>query len=154
MIAIVEGKLPVDEVEQAAQHALGNAAGAVVRFLGTVREHSQGHHIAHLEYEAYRPMAERQMQLIVGEVRQRWNCSCAMAHRLGRLEIGEVSVVVAVAASHRREAFEACAYAMDRIKQSVPIWKKEVATDGFWWVEDPLSGPPATSGAETGRAAT
>jgi molybdopterin synthase catalytic subunit len=153
MIAIVEGELPTDDIERAAQTALAGTAGAVVRFIGTVRNHSQGHDIAYLEYEAYRPMAERQMQLIAAEVQERWVCSCAMAHRLGRLEIGEASVVVAVAAPHRREAFEACAFAMDRIKQSVPIWKKEVARDGHWWVEDPIAGPAADGSSINGQGA-
>ena len=145
VITIVEGEIPADEIERAAQDALQGGAGAVVRFTGTVRNLSEGHDIAHLEYEAYRPMAQRQMQLIAQETEKRWGCSCSMAHRLGRLEIGEASVVVVVAAPHRREAFEACASAMDRFKQSVPIWKKEVARDGFWWVEDPLASKPDTS---------
>lgn len=89
----------------------------------------------HLEYEAYRPMADNQLARIAGEIRERWGIGdVAIAHRLGRLEIGDVSLVVAVASAHRKEAFEACAYAIDRIKQIVPIWKKEFFEDGEVWV--------------------
>jgi len=139
MIEIVEGELPIAEVVRAVEAAQGGAMGAVVTFVGTVRNHSVGHSIEYLEYSAYKPMAESEMRRIAGEVQERWAIPCAMAHRVGRLRVGEASIVVAVAAPHRKEAFIACHYAVDRVKESVPIWKKEVATDGFWWVEDPLS---------------
>jgi molybdopterin synthase catalytic subunit len=138
MVLIVDGELPVDEIVRSVQEQQGGATGAIVTFLGTVRNHSQGHGIEYLEYEAYRPMAQREMERIVREVWDQWGFPCAIAHRLGRLYVGEASVVVAVASSHRKEAFLACHYAIDRLKETVPIWKKEVATDGYWWVEDPL----------------
>ena len=141
MIAILDEELPIDQIVQAAQDADPGAAGAVVTFLGTVRNNSQGHSIEYLEYEAYRPMAQQEMERIAAEVRERWGFPCSMAHRLGRLQIGEVSVVIAVASPHRKAAFEACHWAIDRVKESVPIWKKEVATDGYWWVEDPVKAP-------------
>lgn len=141
MIAVVEHELPVDEVVRAVEAAQAGAAGVVITFLGVVRNRSQGHDIQYLEYSAYKPMAEREMERIAAEVRSRWDCACAMAHRVGRLEIGEASIVIAVAAPHRGAAFEACHYAIDRVKETVPVWKKEVAVDGFWWVEDPVAGP-------------
>ena len=144
MIQIVETELQVGEVARAAGEELGGGAGAAVTFVGTVRNISQGHSIQYLEYSAYKPMAEAEMRRIADEVRERWGLSCAMAHRVGRLQIGEASIVVAVASPHRKEAFEACQWAVDEVKSRVPIWKKEVASDGFWWVEDPVGGP--TSG--------
>jgi molybdopterin synthase catalytic subunit len=137
--SIVEGELPVAEVVRSVERAGNGGSGAVVTFVGTVRNHSQGHEIEYLEYQCYKPMAEREMRRIVNEVRERWGVECSMSHRVGRLCVGEASVVVAVASPHRKEAFVACHYAVDRVKESVPVWKKEVATDGYWWVEDPLA---------------
>jgi molybdopterin synthase catalytic subunit len=98
-----------------------------------------------LEYQAYKPMAILEMAKISKEVQSRWGFPCAILHRVGRLEIGEASVVIAVAAPHRGEAFDACRYAIDRVKETVPVWKKEVAADGYWWVEDPLQSLSKTS---------
>jgi molybdopterin synthase catalytic subunit len=139
MGTIVEGELSVDEVVRSVQDAAQGGAGAVVTFLGTVRNLSLGHEIEYLEYQCYKPMAEREMRRIMDEVRERWGSACSIMHRVGRLQVGEASIVVAVAAPHRKEAFAACHYAVDRVKESVPVWKKEVATDGYWWVEDPLA---------------
>jgi molybdopterin synthase catalytic subunit len=111
-------------------------SGAVVVFEGTVRECSAGKRVSFLEYEAYEPLALRKMQEIGNEVEHRFAIDrVAMEHRLGRVEIGETSVVVAVAAAHRAAAFDACRYAMDRLKQVVPIWKKEHFEDGAAWAE-------------------
>jgi molybdopterin synthase catalytic subunit len=110
--------------------------GAVVVFEGIVRNHSRGHTTLYLEYEAYAPMAIRKMEEIGKEARQKFAMdSMGMIHRLGRLEIGETSVAIIVAAEHRRAAFEACQYAIDRLKQIVPIWKKEYFADGAVWAE-------------------
>lgn len=110
--------------------------GGVVTFRGIVRDNSRGKRVRYLEYDAYPEMAEREMAAIAAEVARRWQTDhLAMVHRIGRLEIGECSVVVAVACAHRAEAFEACRYAIDTLKQTVPIWKKEVAEDGEEWVE-------------------
>jgi molybdopterin synthase catalytic subunit len=117
-------------------------AGAIASFLGVVRRSSQGHEVAFLEYSAYEPMARREMKRIVSEVEERWGeagVRCALSHRLGRLEIGEASVAIAVSSPHRAQAFEACRWCIDEVKARVPIWKKEVARDGFWWVEDPTN---------------
>ena len=112
-------------------------AGGLVTFVGAVRERSRGRAIRHLEYEAYPPMALAEMERICDEAAQRWRgVRVAIAHRTGHLEVGELAVVVAAAAPHRAEAFEACRFAIDALKQSVPIWKKEVASDGEHWVDD------------------
>jgi molybdopterin synthase catalytic subunit len=105
--------------------------GAVVTFDGIVRNNFAGRAVRYLEYEAYAEMAERKMAEIGAEVQRKFAIGdIAIVHRLGRLEIGESSIVVAVAAPHRHAAFEACAYAMDRVKEEVPVWKKEFFTDG------------------------
>jgi molybdopterin synthase catalytic subunit len=105
--------------------------GAVVTFDGIVRNNFAGRAVRFLEYEAYAEMAEKKMAEIGKEIRQKFSVGeIAMVHRLGRLEIGESSVVIAVAAPHRHAAFEACAYAMDRVKEEVPVWKKECFIDG------------------------
>ena len=111
--------------------------GGIVTFVGAVRGESRGQPIRHLEYEAYPGMAERAMQEICDEAAAKWpGVRVAMAHRTGRLEVGELAVVVSAAAPHRAEAFEACRFAIDALKERVPIWKKEVAVDGAWWVEE------------------
>ncbi|HEV3383287.1 MAG TPA: molybdenum cofactor biosynthesis protein MoaE [Gemmata sp.] len=110
--------------------------GAVALFLGTVRELTGEQVTAFLDYEAYAPMAEKKMAEIETEIRDKWPVGeVAIIHRLGRLTVGEVSVAVAVSCPHRADAFEACRYAIDSIKQLVPIWKKENAPDGIGeWV--------------------
>ncbi|MCI0700505.1 MAG: molybdenum cofactor biosynthesis protein MoaE [Planctomycetia bacterium] len=107
------------------------SCGAVVLFLGTVRDLTGEQVTVFLDYEAYPPMAEKKLAEIEAEVRRRWPVGeIAMVHRLGRLEVGEVSVAVAVSCPHRAEAFEACRFAIDTLKELVPIWKKENAPDG------------------------
>jgi molybdopterin synthase catalytic subunit len=116
-------------------------AGAIVHFLGVVRNNTEGREVSYLEYEAYPPMAEKKMAEIAQEIHEKWGLDrVAMIHRVGRLEIGEVSVAVAVASPHRKDAFEACHYAMNRLKQIVPIWKREVWVDGEeeWVKPDPV----------------
>src|SRR5262249_5526867 len=105
--------------------------GAVVTFLGTVRDLTDGKVTTALDYEAYPGMAEKKMAEIEADTRSRWPVGdVAMIHRLGRLEVGEVSVAVAVSCPHRGQAFEACRHAIDRLKELVPIWKKENWADG------------------------
>lgn len=109
--------------------------GAVVSFEGIVRGLEQGHQVLYLEYDAYPEMAEEKLREITEEIRHRWNIEdVVIFHRIGRLEVGECSLVIVVASPHRREAFAACQYAVDRIKEIVPIWKKEVWEDGEVWV--------------------
>ena len=111
-------------------------SGAVALFYGVVRNHSRGRRVLYLEYDAYPSMALKKMREVADEARCRWEITdIAISHRIGRLEIGETSLLVAVSAPHRREAFEACHYAVDRIKEIVPIWKKEVWEGGESWVE-------------------
>ena len=110
--------------------------GAVVVFEGIVRNHSRGRSTLYLEYEAYEPMAIRKMEELGEEAKRKFAIDgIGIIHRLGRLEIGETSVAIIVTAEHRRAAFEACQYAIDRLKQIVPIWKKEFFADGAIWAE-------------------
>ena len=110
-------------------------AGGVVTFIGKVRDHSRGHAIDHLEYEAYAPMALKVMRQIAAAVEAEVvGASVAVHHRLGRLTIGEAAVLIAAAAPHRAEAFAACREVIERLKRDVPIWKREVAVDGTTWV--------------------
>jgi molybdopterin synthase catalytic subunit len=112
------------------------ADGAVVVFEGIVRDNSRGRRTLYLEYEAYEPMAVLKMEEIGREIHGQFDVDrVGMIHRLGRLEIGETSVVMIVTSAHRRAAFDACRYAMDRLKQIVPIWKKEYFEDGAVWAE-------------------
>jgi molybdopterin converting factor subunit 1 len=111
-------------------------SGAVALFYGVVRDHSHGRRVLRLEYDAYPSMAVKKMRQVAEEARSRWEITdMAISHRTGRLEVGETSLLVAVSAAHRREAFEACHYAVDRIKEIVPIWKKEVWEGGENWAE-------------------
>ncbi len=121
-------------------------AGAILLFSGVVRDNSQGKLVDHLEYEAYPAMAEQSMRDIIDEISARWSdVHAAMAHRIGKLKIGEASLVIAVAAPHRPEAYAASRYAIERVKAIVPVWKKEFTLDGEHWVEGPIAGelPPA-----------
>jgi len=110
--------------------------GAVVIFEGIVRNHSRGRKTLYLEYEAYEPMAVRKLEEIGREVKEKFAIHhLAIVHRIGRLEIGDTSVAIVVSAAHRSPAFAACHYALDRLKQIVPIWKKEYFEDGAVWAE-------------------
>lgn len=109
--------------------------GAVVTFTGTVRDNTEGRRVVALEYEAYAEMAEAEMARIGVEMVEKWGLhGIAMRHRVGKLAVGEASVVIAAAAAHRREAFEACSEALDLLKARVPVWKKEYFEDGEHWV--------------------
>ena len=110
-------------------------AGAVVTFAGNVRNHSRGRRVEYLEYDAYVPMAERKLREIAEEAERRWDCRVAVRHRIGRLEIGEPSVLIAVSCAHRAAAFDACRCVIDTLKQTVPVWKKEVWEGGEVWIE-------------------
>ena len=132
MIEISNGPL---DPESITARVRSHSNGAVVTFLGTTRDSTDGRGVLHLEYEAYRPMTDRKLEEVRDEIRGRWSIEdVAIAHRLGRLEIGDISLVVAVSSPHRADAFAACKYAVDRIKQVVPIWKKEFFEDGEVWV--------------------
>ncbi|MFD0679610.1 MULTISPECIES: molybdenum cofactor biosynthesis protein [unclassified Paenibacillus] len=108
--------------------------GAALSFIGTTREWTHGKRTIQLDYEAYEPMAIKTMNQIILEIQQRWEGAlCAITHRLGRVDIGEISVVIAVSAPHRDAAYEASRHAIERLKQIVPIWKKEIWEDGSEW---------------------
>ena len=112
-----------------------DAAGGTVIFVGTVRNQTKGKSVLRLEFESYIPMAEKEMRKIAEDVTERWDAlHVAIHHRVGVLDIGEVPVIIAVSAPHRKAAFEACAYAIDTLKETVPIWKKEIFEDGDVWV--------------------
>ena len=113
--------------------------GAVVTFSGNVRDNARGRDVLYLEYEAYAPLAEKQLARLIAEAEARWQVKCAVQHRLGRLEIGESSVGIAVAAAHRAEAFDACRWLLDTLKETVPIWKREFFRGGDHWVEGPAT---------------
>lgn len=109
-------------------------AGAVLTFVGTVREFTHGQRTVSLTYEAYAPMAVQKMKQIANEIKERWpNAEVAMHHRIGDLAIEDIAVIIAVATPHRNESFEAGRYAIERLKQIVPIWKKEIWEDGSEW---------------------
>ena len=134
---------PLDarRLEAAVSH---KSAGAICTFTGVVRDNSRGQSVTHLDYEAYGEMAIAQMRKIGDEIDAQWpEARVAMAHRTGSLEIGEASVIVSVSCPHRAEAIAACKWGIDRLKESVPIWKKEHAADGTYWIE----GDEAKAGA-------
>ncbi len=119
----------------------GPEMGAVVTFSGNVRDNNRGRRVEYLEYDVYRPMAEKQLRKIGEAAVLRWDCRIAIQHRVGRLEIGEPSVLVVVACGHRGEAFDACRYAIDTLKAEVPIWKREVWEGGEAWIEGEKDAP-------------
>lgn len=133
---------PLD-AEPLTRHVTTDEDGAVVTFLGVTRNHNAGRRVEYLEYEAYRPMADEQINAIIQEMKKRWKIGrVAVAHRTGRVDIGETSMVVAVGAPHRQPAFEAALYFVDRLKEVVPIWKKEYFEGGEVWIgETPGGGP-------------
>lgn len=128
----------------AAQAVTANAEGpgAIAVFVGLVRNRHAGRLVDHLEYEAYAPLALRSFERIAGEVGERVpDAVLAIHHRVGRLDIGEASVVIAAASAHRAEAFAVCRYAIERIKQIAPVWKHEVFDGGASWVEGATAQP-------------
>jgi molybdopterin synthase catalytic subunit len=129
---VQEAPLSLDEVAGAVADP---AAGAVCTFTGTVRDHSEAGSVTGLSYEAWHELAEERLAELAAEISERWSvCSVAIVHRVGELAVGEASVIVAVSAPHRAEAFEACRHGIERLKQDVPIWKKEglVSGEAHW----------------------
>ena len=136
MFEIVEESI---DVEQVIAKVTRREAGAVTTFIGTVREWTHGRKTIYLEYQAYVPMAVKMLAEIGDEVKEKWpDTVVAITHRIGRLEILEVAVVIAVSSPHRKAAYAANEYVIERIKQIVPIWKKEHWEDGETWVGDQL----------------
>lgn len=123
-------------------------AGGIATFTGVVRNESRGRRVEALEYEAYPEMAEEKLAAVEEETTRRWpGVRCAVRHRVGRLRVGEPAVVIAVAAPHRREAFQACAFAIDHLKETVPLWKKEFGPGGAAWVEECVPRAPERPGS-------
>jgi molybdopterin synthase catalytic subunit len=122
--------------------------GGIVCFVGRVRNHHGGRAVLHLEYDAYRPMVEAECARIAAETEGRWPVSVALRHRVGRLEIGDTAVAIAVAGAHRDEAFAACRHVIEEVKRRVPIWKRETYADGTQaWVDPTRAAKPAAVSA-------
>jgi MoaE-MoaD fusion protein len=147
------GREPIDAVALV-RHVRTDSDGAVVTFDGCVRDNSHGRRTLYLEYEAYEAMAVAKLHEIASEIHASFAIDrVAIAHRLGRLEIGETSVFIAVSAPHRAAAFDACRFAIDTLKRTVPIWKKEYFADGAVWADGELP-PPLPEAATSGAAAS
>ena len=114
-----------------------SGAGAVLTFVGTVRDEKQGRSVLYIDYEAYEPMAEKVLGRIGAEMCARWpTCAAALEHRIGRVEVGEPSIVIVVSTPHRAEGFEALRYGIEAVKHDLPVWKKEYFADGAVWVQE------------------
>ena len=121
--------------------------GGIALFLGTVRRHSRHEKVIWLEYEAYPAMALRSFQTIAEEVHRQWGVErISIVHRVGRLQVGDIAVAVVAASPHRKEAFKACQYAINRVKEISPIWKKELTEEGCVWVNDACDSQLEVSG--------
>jgi molybdopterin synthase catalytic subunit len=137
----------MDEVAKSA-----SADGAITSFVGLVRDHNQGRRVSFLEYEAYEPLAVRALNLIIEEARAAWpSARLGVHHRTGRLEIGEASIIIAAASPHRGEAFAACRYMIERVKQIVPIWKHEHFEGGDVWLEGATANPDDEAARDQAR---
>ena len=120
----------------------GHADGAIASFIGIVRDHNQGRRVSFLEYEAYEPLAVRALTRILDEAREAWpGTRLGVHHRIGRIELSDASVIIAAASPHRADAFAACRYAIERVKQIVPIWKREHFEGGDVWLEGAVADP-------------
>lgn len=125
-------------IESLVEAVRGDGDGAVALFVGTVRDANAGRRVRFLEYEAYGPLAEKELGRLAARARDRFGvASIAIVHRTGRLEIGEASVAIAVASAHRAEALDACRFVIDTLKRTVPIWKREHFEGGSVWIEGP-----------------
>jgi molybdopterin synthase catalytic subunit len=144
LFAIVEEKIDVGALIAEVQRP---DCGAVSTFVGTTRvDESEENSVEYLEYEAYRPMAQRKLEEIGAEIEERWDVGhVAIVHRIGRVDPGEASVAIVVASPRRGPAFEASRYAIERIKEIVPIWKREVWSDGYVWVGSQVGTRPTTT---------
>lgn len=143
----------LDAVSAPAQ--LPESDGAVVTFLGLVRNHNLGRRVEHLVYEAYEPLALKTFERIASEVAERWpGVRLAVHHRIGRIDIGGISVAIATASAHRADAFSSCRYVIERVKQIAPIWKREFFEGGDVWIEGATADPDdARARAEAERLA-
>jgi molybdopterin synthase catalytic subunit len=139
---------PID-VSDLSRQVEAASRGAVVTFVGLVRDHHAGRGVVRLEYSAYELMAEAECARIVAEAEARWAVAVALSHRLGELAIGETAVAVAVAAAHRGDAFDACRHVIEAVKCQVPIWKREYYADGsVAWVDPTTAGGVQPTGVQ------
>ncbi|MDP6560245.1 MAG: molybdenum cofactor biosynthesis protein MoaE [Candidatus Binatia bacterium] len=123
-------------IQELVDHVNHPKAGAIATFVGTTRDHNEGRKVTLLEYEAYAEMAEKELARLGEQATKQWKIErMAIVHRLGAVHIGEASVIIAVSAAHRQDAFEACRFAIEELKKSVPIWKKEYFEGGEVWIE-------------------
>jgi len=144
MFEIVEDPI---EVERLIKKVERPEAGAITTFIGAVREWTRGRRTLYLEYQAYKPMAIKMFEKIAEEIQEKWpHTKVAISHRIGRLEISDVAVAIVVSAPHRKAAYAANEYAIERIKQMVPIWKKEHWEDGETWIGDQRENIPYPDG--------
>jgi molybdopterin synthase catalytic subunit len=138
----------------AERDARAGGDGAVAGFIGLVRNHNAGRSVRYLEYEAYEPLALKAFARIAGECAERWpGAALALHHRVGRLEIGEASIVIAAVSPHRADAFAVCRYAIERVKQIAPIWKREVFEGGEVWIEGATADPENAAAREAAEKA-
>jgi MoaE-MoaD fusion protein len=143
---------PLDPIRIAALVS-GPDAGAVATFVGIVRDHNAGRRVLWLDYEAYEPLAERAFARIADEAGEHWpSARLAVHHRIGRIEIGEASVVIAAASAHRADAFAACRYTIERVKQIAPVWKHEHFEGGETWIEGAVADPEDAEARSTAYA--
>jgi len=151
LVAITSAPLDLQAlVNEIAAGASGD--GAITSFAGLVRDHNQGRRVSFLEYEAYEPLAVRALTRIIDEARQAWpRVRVGVHHRIGRLEIGDASIIIAAASPHRADAFAACRYAIERVKQIVPIWKHEHFEGGDLWLEGATADPDNDEAREAAR---
>ena len=149
LLAVTRERLDVQSLT-AAVSAAGTADGAIATFVGLVRDHNQGRRVSYLEYEAYEPLAVRALERIVAEAREAWpDARLGVHHRIGRLELSEASIVIVAASAHRADAFAACRYTIERVKQIVPIWKHEHFEGGDVWLEGATADPEDAAARET-----
>src|SRR5262249_38210548 len=145
LFAIGSGRLDAEQLAAALDAAAGpdnGADGAVLTFLGLVRNHNLGRRVRYLEYEAYEPLALNAFDRIAAEIRERWpSARLALHHRVGRLEVGEASIAIVVRSPHRGDAYAACRYTIERVKQIAPIWKREFFDGGDVWIEGATANP-------------
>jgi molybdopterin synthase catalytic subunit len=130
----------------------GHGDGAIATFIGLVRDHNQGRRVSYLEYEAYEPLAVKALQRIIDEARAPWpGARLAVHHRVGRSELSEASIIIVAASPHRADAFAACRYTIERVKQIVPIWKHEHFEGGEVWLEGATADPEDAAAREAAQ---
>ena len=149
LVAVGSGELDLKTLTEAVS-STGSGDGAIVSFSGLVRDHNQGRQVEYLVYEAYEALAVRTLTRIVEEASQTWpDTRVGVHHRIGRLEIGEASIIIVAASAHRANAFAACRYTIERVKQIVPIWKHEHFAGGDVWLEGATADPEDEAARQT-----